>query len=346
MSTPAIELLGVDFSYPGSGAGVKGVDLAIAPGELLAVIGASGCGKTTLLKLIAGFLAADRGTIRIDGADMTAVPPRLRNLGVVFQSYALFPHMTAWENVAYGLKVRGVDGSVRRSRALATLDLVGLADFAGRRPGDLSGGQQQRVALARALVIEPRALLLDEPLSALDAARRLTMRDEIRRIQREHAIATVHITHDQEEALSMADRIALMIGGRIEQVGTPRELYDHPASRAVAAFVGHANLWDSRILAPDTVETPVGILRTLPHGCATGARVTVLVRPERVVPGPARDGVNGFAGRLLRDRFLGAMRRYDLAVAGAMITGETATSGPIEFVHIPPADIRILQDRP
>jgi putative spermidine/putrescine transport system ATP-binding protein len=342
MSGPTIELAGLSYAYPGSGGGVADIDLTIAPGELLAVIGASGCGKSTLLKLIAGFLAPDRGTIRIDGADMAGVPPRARNLGVVFQSYALFPHMSAAENVGYGLKVRGVDRASRRAEALRALDLVGLAEFAERRPGDLSGGQQQRVALARALVFRPRALLLDEPLSALDAATRLEMRDEIRRIQQNHAIATLHITHDQEEALSLADRVALMRQGRIEQVGSPHALYDRPANRAVAAFVGHANLWDARVAGPDLVDTAFGPLRTAPHGRAVGAAVTVLVRPERVRRGNPPDGVNGFAGRVVRDRFLGAQRRYDLAVSGAIITGETAEAGPIEAVHIPPAHVRVL----
>jgi putative spermidine/putrescine transport system ATP-binding protein len=321
---------------------VKEIDLAIAPGELVAVIGASGCGKSTLLRLIAGFLIPDRGAVCIDGVDMASVPPRRRELGVVFQSYALFPHMSALDNVAYGLKVRGVGAAERRGNALRALDSVGLADLAHRRPGDLSGGQQQRVALARALVFRPRALLLDEPLSALDAGTRLTMRDEIRRIQREHAIATLHITHDQEEALSMADRVALMRQGRIEQIGTPRELYDRPVSRAVASFVGHANLWPARVTGPDMVETSFGPLRTAPHGRALGGEVTVLVRPERVSAGGASDGVNGFTGRLVRDRFLGALRRFDLAVSGAIITGETTESGSIEAVHIVPDHVRVL----
>jgi putative spermidine/putrescine transport system ATP-binding protein len=340
---PAVDLEAVSFTYPGTRAGVADVGLRIHGGELVAVIGASGCGKSTLLKLIAGFLVPDRGTIRIAGRDAAGVPPRERQLGVVFQSYALFPHMSAWENVAYPLKVRDVEPAERRRRALETLDLVGLGPLAGTRPGRLSGGQQQRVALARALVFRPRALLLDEPLSALDAAKRLEMRDEIRRLQREHGIATLHITHDQEEALSMADRVAMMRDGRIEQIGTPRELYDRPASRDVAAFVGHANLWDGVVEGPATVATPLGLLHTAPHGLDAGEPVAVLVRPERVRLGPDTGGVNVFRGRLRRDRFLGAVRRFDLEVPGGAITGETGERGEVDAVHVPPVHVQLLR---
>lgn len=344
--TAAIALDGVSFTYPGTTAGIANVSLDIAPGELVAVIGASGCGKSTLLKLIAGFLTPDRGHIRIDGKDVANVPPRQRGLGIVFQAYALFPHMSAWENVAYPLKVRGVPLARRREEAMRTLDLVGLSAFATRRPTDLSGGQQQRVALARALVFQPLALLLDEPLSALDAAKRLEMRDEIRRLQKEHGIATLHITHDQEEALSMADRVAMMRAGRIEQIGAPRDLYERPVTREVAAFVGHANLWPGTIAAPDAVDTPIGRLVTARHNRAAGSKVTVLVRPERVRPGRAADHINEFAGTPARDRFLGALRRFDLAVPGGVIVGETAEADPIANVHIRPEYITILTDEP
>jgi putative spermidine/putrescine transport system ATP-binding protein len=341
MST-AIVVEDMSFAYPGGKAGVFGIDLAVKTGELVAVIGASGCGKSTLLKLIAGFLMPDSGRIAIGGADMGDVPPRARNLGVVWQSYALFPHMTAWENVAYPLKVRGRAQAERRAQALQALDTVGLGAFAERRPGDLSGGQQQRVALARALVFQPRALLLDEPLSALDAAKRLEMRDEIRRIQQLHGIATLHVTHDQEEALSMADRVVVMQHGRIAQIGTPRELYEQPASRDVAAFVGHANLWPGTVAGPDRVDTPVGMLVTAPHGLPGGSAVTVLVRPERVRPGRGR--VNTIAGTVARDRFLGALRRYDLSVTGGTIVGETADGNAITEVHVDPHHVRLLPE--
>jgi putative spermidine/putrescine transport system ATP-binding protein len=342
MTGPTLTLDGVAFAYPGSPFRLTDIELAVAPGELVAVIGASGCGKSTVLKLVAGFLAPLRGRVLVDGMDVTAMPPRARNLGVVFQAYALFPHMTAWENVAYPLKVRGLSAGERRQRAFKMLDVVGLSDFAHRRPPELSGGQQQRIALARALVFQPRALLLDEPLSALDAALRIEMRDEIRRLQREHAIATLHITHDQEEALSMADRVVVMRAGRIEQIGSPRELYERPRTRWVASFVGHSNLWDGVVRAPDAIETPIGIVRTRDVALAPGTRATILVRPERIRLGPAADGVNSFTGRVTRDRFLGALRRYDLSVAGGSIVGETADAGAIETVHIPPERVQVI----
>jgi putative spermidine/putrescine transport system ATP-binding protein len=340
MTASTLALVDVAFAYPASGFRIEGLDLAVAPGELVAVIGASGSGKSTVLKLAAGFLAPARGRIVIDGADVTGAPPRMRELGVVFQAYALFPHMTALENVAYPLKVRGVEG--RREQAMRMLDVVGLAALAERRPDQLSGGQQQRVALARALVFRPRALLLDEPLSALDAALRGEMRDEIRRLQREHAIATLHVTHDQEEALSMADRVVVMREGRIEQAGTPRQLYEAPRTRWVAAFVGRANLWDG-VVREAAVETPIGLLRAGALGLPHGTRVTVVVRPEGVRLGAAPDGANTFRGRLVRDRFLGATRRYDLEVSGGTIIGETPEAAAVDVVHIPPERVQVIQ---
>jgi putative spermidine/putrescine transport system ATP-binding protein len=340
-STLALE--DVAFAYPGSGFRIDGLDLAVAPGELVAVIGASGSGKSTVLKLAAGFLAPARGRVVIDGADVTEAPPRMRDLGVVFQAYALFPHMTALENVAYPLKVRSVDHRKRREQAMRMLDLVGLKTLAGRRPDQLSGGQQQRVALARALVFRPRALLLDEPLSALDAALRGEMRDEIRRLQRDHAIATLHVTHDQEEALSMADRVVVMREGRIEQAGTPRQLYEAPRTRWVASFVGRANLWDGVVRDAAAVETPIGLLRAGALRLPVGTHVTVLVRPENVRLGAGPGGANTFRGRVVRDRFLGAIRRYDLEVTGGTIAGETSEAGAIDVVHIPPDRVQVIQ---
>ena len=342
MTASTLALENVAFAYPGSGFRIEGLDLFVAPGELVAVIGSSGSGKSTVLKLAAGFLAPARGRVVIDGVDVTHAPPRMRDLGVVFQAYALFPHMTALQNVAYPLKVRGVDHQTRRERAMRMLELVGLATLAGRRPDQLSGGQQQRVALARALVFRPRALLLDEPLSALDAALRGEMRDEIRRLQQEHAIATLHVTHDQEEALSMADRVVVMREGRIEQAGTPRQLYEAPRTRWVASFVGRANLWDG-VVRETAVETPIGLVKTAALRIPAATRVTVLVRPENVRLGAAADGANTFRGRLVRDRFLGATRRYDLEVGGGTIVGETSEAGAIDVVHIPPDRVQVIQ---
>ena len=337
-----IELTDVSFRYAGTDAGVHGIDLTIRPGELVAIIGASGCGKSTLLKVIAGFLPAQAGRVAIGGRDATGLPPRRRDLGVVFQSYALFPHMRAWENVAYPLKLRGHDRAIRQRAARAMLERVGMTAHANMLPAQLSGGQQQRIALARALVFNPKALLLDEPLSALDAALRQEMRDEIRRLQRDHAIATLHITHDQEEALSMADRVAVMAAGRLVQIGAPREIYERPATRAVAAFVGQANLWDGRIAGPSAVDTALGRLVTLPHGGRDGAAVTVLVRPERLRLGRGPDGVNQFTGAVARDRFLGSLRRFDYHTASGIMLGETSEPGDISAVHIPPAAVQLL----
>ena len=276
----AVALERVTYYYPGTQAGVTDITLDIAPGELVVCLGPSGCGKTTLLRLIAGFVKPDAGAIRLNGDDVSALPTRSRGCGVVFQAYALFPHMRVWENVAYPLRVREVAADERRRRAADMLELVGLTGLSDRLPAQLSGGQQQRVALARALVFGPRALLLDEPLSALDAGTRVAMRDEIRRIQRAQNIATLLITHDQDEALSLADRIVLLNEGRSVQSGSPHEIYDRPADAFVAGFVGRANLLDARVIDAQTIDTPIGRLLTSPHGRAIGSSLHVLVRPE------------------------------------------------------------------
>src|SRR6185312_5358915 len=262
MSPPAVALEGVSFRYPGTNAGVFDLTMTIASGELVVCLGPSGCGKTTLLRLVAGFLKPDAGVIRLNGSDVGSLPARARECGVVFQAYALFPHMRVWENVAYPLRVRDIALDERRRRAEQMLELVGLQGLAQRLPAQLSGGQQQRVALARALVFKPRALLLDEPLSALDAATRTTMRDEVRRIQRAQNIATLLITHDQDEALSLADRLVLLRDGRLVQAGSPQEIYDRPADAFVAGFVGRANLIDGRVIDAETVDTAIGRLAT------------------------------------------------------------------------------------
>ena len=245
-----LRITGLEAGY-GGGTVLSVDELTINGGEFLSVLGPSGCGKTTLLNSLAGFVRPQAGTITLDGADLTNVPPHRRGLGLVFQSYALFPHMSVADNVAYGLKAQGVPKPERRDRITEVLRLVGLEDFAGRRPKQLSGGQQQRVAVARALATRPRVLLLDEPLSNLDAKLRREMRTELRALQRELGITAVFVTHDQEEAMSMSDRIAVLNSGRIEQLGTPEDVYDKPATRFVAEFVGAANVvaWDGRLVA-------------------------------------------------------------------------------------------------
>ena len=343
-----LHLDNVTFRYPGASAGVHAVSLEVGSGELVAVIGASGSGKTTILNLLAGFLNPDAGRVVIGGDDVTGLAPERRDLGIVFQSYGLFPHMRAWENVAYPLKVRGVPLAERRTRALAALERVDMGNRADNGPRQLSGGQQQRVALARALVFEPRGLLLDEPLSALDANLRVEMRDEILRVQRAAGIAALLVTHDQEEALSIADRVAVMRDGRLVQVAPPRELYDFPADEGIARFVGDANLWSGRVVADGRVDTPVGVIACDTRGFDAGAAAVVLVRPENVVPLAAggHDGVNVFSGTVAADRFLGAARRLDLAVRDDAIRLQTRIRDAVTAVAIPPEHVRLLKPTP
>ncbi len=348
-TTPAVSLEGVTYRYPGTQAGVIDITLDILPGELVVCLGPSGCGKTTLLRLVAGFLKPDAGAIRLNGTDVSALPTRTRECGVVFQAYALFPHMRVWENVAYPLRVREIPLADRRRRAAEMLELVGLTGLSGRLPAQLSGGQQQRVALARALVFGPRALLLDEPLSALDASTRVSMRDEIRRIQREQNIATLLITHDQDEALSLADRIVLLHEGRLVQVGSPQEIYDRPADAFVAAFVGRANLLDAKVIDAETVETPIGRLATPPHRYAAGSSLRLLVRPERVEVASAAAGESGgenvFAAQVLRDRFFGATRQIEVAAGNGRLEIETAMRDDVSSVRVPREAIQFLNAR-
>ena len=264
------------------------VTLDIGRGEFFTLLGPSGCGKTTLLRMIAGFEQPSAGRLRIDGREMAGLGPNQRSVNTVFQSYALFPHMSVAENIGFGLRMKGIERAERSRVVEEMLHLVRLEALASRRPSELSGGQQQRVALARALAPRPRVLLLDEPLSALDLKLRKEMQSELKRLQGETGITFVFVTHDQEEALTMSDRIAVMSGGRILQVGTPREIYDRPADRFVADFIGDSNFLTAEIVALNgtgaDVRLPAGAVRRarLPDGMrpAPGAQVTVVVRPE------------------------------------------------------------------
>ena len=259
---------------------LAGVDLTIAPGTFFTLLGPSGCGKTTLLRLIAGFETPTSGTIRIGGVDVTGQPPHRRPVNTVFQSYALFPHLTVERNVAFGLEMLGRADARDRTREM--LALVRLDGFADRRPAQLSGGQQQRVALARALAPAPEVLLLDEPLSALDLKLRREMQRELKRLQHETGITFVFVTHDQEEALTMSDRIAVMESGRILQIGTPREIYDAPATRFVAGFIGESNVIEGEV-RDGRASLPGG---TVPAPDGAAGRVTLAIRPERVTLAP------------------------------------------------------------
>jgi len=307
---------------------VDDVSLDIASGELFFLLGPSGCGKTTLLRSVAGFCAPDAGEIWFDDRRIDRVPPHKRNTAMVFQNYALWPHMTVEENVAYGLKARGVRGvecAERVARALAT---VHMEEMAKRRPAELSGGQQQRVAVARALVIEPSVVLLDEPLSNLDAKLRIEMRREIRRIHAETGITMIYVTHDQKEALSMAQRIAVMRDGKVEQIGTPREVYAAPKSRFVAEFVGEVNLLDGVVTdARDgivSIRTSLGRL-TCRGEATTGATVLCGVRPEaiRFVSDDKPDGPNTFAVRIVISTFLGETEQLQLKSKGELVLRAT-----------------------
>ena len=296
---------------------LDGLELQLHPGELIALLGPSGCGKTTALRILAGLEDADSGRVVVDGKDITGLPANRRDMGMVFQAYSLFPHLTALQNVEFGLKLRGRPKA--SGRAAEMLDLVGIGTHAARYPHQLSGGQQQRVALARALAIQPQVLLLDEPLSALDAKVRVQLREEIKRIQTEVGTTTLLVTHDQEEALAVADRVGVMRAGRREQLGPPSEVYLTPATAFVADFVGLSNRLPGTV-AGNGVEV-LGTTLPLINPAAHGSAVTALVRPESVdvVPDPES------AGRVLTASFLGPMSRVTVDLSGTLVVAQVAS---------------------
>jgi iron(III) transport system ATP-binding protein len=304
---------------------VDAVDLTVADGELFTLLGPSGCGKTTLLRLLAGFYQPDAGTIRFGDRVVNGLAPYERRIGMVFQNYALWPHMTVADNIGYGLRLQRLPHEAVAERLREGLRKVNLVGFEARYPGQLSGGQQQRVALARALVLNPDILLLDEPLSNLDAKIRVQVRAEIRRLQRELAITTIYVTHDQEEALSLSDRVAVMRDGRVLQVGPPRDLYERPRTRFVADFVGTNNLVPGEVesrAAGGTdvvVRTALGPLRAIASG-AVSARCVLAVRPENVVLGSAAAGEgNRVTGRVSLVSYLGSTVRYDVETEAGFV---------------------------
>jgi putative spermidine/putrescine transport system ATP-binding protein len=294
---------------------VKGANLSFNKGEFVSLLGPSGCGKTTILRMVAGFEKPTSGTIRVEGQDISPLPPNQRKIGMVFQAYALFPNMNVEDNVGFGLKIAGIPADERKSRVNEMLNLIGLpADKFGKRfPFEMSGGQQQRVALARALAPKPRMLLLDEPLSALDAKIRVSLRQEIRAIQRELGITTMFVTHDQEEALSISDRVVVMSAGNIEQFGTPFEVYNQPATKFVATFVGQLNSLHARVTNPASGSITIGgqqaVVPGVPKTTKAGDTITLTMRPEAVslANGHARDIV--LDGTVSAVNFLGSVIR-------------------------------------
>ncbi|MEO5941635.1 MAG: ABC transporter ATP-binding protein [Candidatus Limnocylindrales bacterium] len=322
-STPAIELRHATKRY-GDEVALNDVSMAVAPGEFFCLLGPSGCGKTTTLNLIGGFIPLTSGELRIEGRTVHDLPPHRRNVNTVFQNYALFPHMTVAANIAFGLRMEKLSQAEIASRTTEYLELVGLAGLGGRLPSQMSGGQQQRVALARALAKRPAVLLLDEPLGALDLKLRKQMQTELSRIHRQVGTTFVFVTHDQEEALSMATTIAVMSGGKVVQVGAPREVYDRPANRFVADFIGETNFLPGRVEADD--GQPIFVLADggvvdAPAGAVAGP-ATLMIRPEFLALRPiGADGTPGIAGRIVNVAFLGNYTRVTLTTsAGEVVT--------------------------
>jgi spermidine/putrescine transport system ATP-binding protein len=339
---------------------VDGIDASIRAGEFFSLLGPSGCGKTTTLRMIAGFERPTSGEIMLDGVDVAAVPPHRRNVHTVFQNYALFPHLDVFHNVAFGLRRRKVAKAQAHRMVEEALDLVELGGYAARRPLQLSGGQQQRVALARALVLRPAVLLLDEPLGALDAKIRKQLRIELKALQEEVGITFVFVTHDQEEALSMSDRVAVMSAGRIEQIGTPAEVYESPATVFVADFLGVSNLMDAEPIAWGAGECTVRIGEfKLRAGCGEVSErgaIKVVARPERLLllaHGSERE--NCLPGMVERTVYVGASHQVIVRLpTGAAIQASVANTGESEgyrqgtpvAVHVPPDALRVLASGP
>ncbi|MCB2095485.1 MAG: ABC transporter ATP-binding protein [Rhodobacteraceae bacterium] len=329
------------------------VDLNVDENEFVTLLGPSGCGKTTLLRAISGFEMLDGGTVRLEGADLSKLAPFRRPINTVFQSYALFGHMSVARNVGYALEVRGVDRAARERKVSDALETVGLSDMGSRRPSQLSGGQRQRVALARAIIAEPRLLLLDEPLSALDRNLRQQMQLELKALQARLGIAFIFVTHDQEEALTMSDRVVVMREGRIEQIGTPREIYRHPRNRFVTEFIGETNIF---ALTVDRIEGDLARARTAEGTCLSlpaagrsrGEAVTAVLRPESLHP-----GAEGIAGTVMRSVYLGSdlviFVRPEAGGAEIRVTTRDGADAPMtgDAINLAydPAVIHILEDR-
>jgi len=327
------------------------VSLRVQEGEFMTLLGASGSGKTTLLNVVAGLIAPDAGSVVIRGQDMTWLAPRKRGLGMVFQSYALVPHLSVAENIAFPLHVRRMPGAEIRRRVNAILDVVQLAHLAGRKPRELSGGQQQRVAIARCLVYEPPVILMDEPLGALDKKLREQLQREIKRIHQETQVTILYVTHDQEEAMFLSDRICLMRAGRIAQIGAPRDLYFHPNSAFVADFLGESNLLECRLAADDSAVLANGQRVRIQSGCASGESMRLMIRPDRLrFVESARPDQNALHGTVEDAAFVGETMRYGVRIGrdkvwikvGQGAHAEAVRSGQSVVVAWAPEDALIL----
>ncbi len=349
----AVDLRNVTLAY-GSFVAVKDVSLSIRKGEFVTLLGPSGCGKTTILRSIAGLVQPTGGEISVAGRRIDNIPIHKRNIGLVFQNYALFPHKTIFDNIAFGLKYRKVEKSQIAAKVTRALEMVRLPGVEKKLPSEMSGGQQQRIALARAIVIEPDVLLLDEPLSALDANLREEMRTELKIIQREVGITTIFVTHDQDEALAMSDRIVVMNKGLIEQVGTPEEVYRRPESRFVASFLGQSNLLPGQVtgladgLATLRLENGQDLAAEAPASLTPAARVTAIIRAQKVVLGPPERG--GSRGRIISTSYLGGSAAYFVDMGGitlqsiATIDERVWREGEEVSVGISPSDVLLLDE--
>ena len=356
MSEPLVTLRAVSKHY-GRAIAVNNVSLDVFEGEFVTLLGPSGSGKTTTLMLIAGFEAPTSGEIRIRGASVVARPPEKRDIGMVFQSYALFPHMSVFDNVAYPLRTRRVPSTEVAERVARALDAVRMAGFAGRYPRQLSGGQQQRVAVARALVYRPSLLLMDEPLGALDKKLREEMQSELKDLQRTLGVTTLYVTHDQQEALALSDRIAIMNVGDVVQIGSPLALYEHPATDFVAGFLGDVNTLDGVVAGAETgmvrVEIAVGIeVSVTTTARPSGKRVRLTLRPERLDLATIAGGVNCWRGRVRGATFRGELVRYDVELGSGLVVnvsrpyrGQETIFGPGQevFVRSRPDDWRVFE---
>ena len=335
---------------------VKGVDLTFAKGEFVSLLGPSGCGKTTILRMVAGFETPTAGRILVEGKDITGLNPNQRKIGMVFQAYALFPNMNVADNIGFGLKIAGMPKPQREARVEEMLKLIGLSGYGKRFPFELSGGQQQRVALARALAPSPRMLLLDEPLSALDAKIRVSLREQIREIQRELGITTIFVTHDQEEALSISDRIVVLSQGHVEQVGKPFEIYNRPATRFVATFVGTLNTINARVADAANKTVTIGAstatIPALPAGARAGDTVALTMRPEAVSLANGSDRDIMLEGKVSEVHFLGSVIRLKVDLGDNVLSLDTfndqrtpppAHGAPVR-IGIASSDVLVLGD--